>query len=130
MWHWNSGRRSHSQRWKQENLMFTYSQNKYNCKEYPKSTQTAWRHGLSLQATADVMNSFLEDQNNNCLKNGQPKMHDESDFLSKHKIQNMRNRYGKEFVENHAQSGPYKCLGLDGKKGKKTAQLQWKKRLQ
>ena len=94
------------------------SQNKNNCKEYPKSTQTAWRHGLSLQGTADVINSFLEDQNNNCVKNGLPKMHDGRDFLSKRKVQNMRNRYGKEFVENHAQSGPYKCLGLDGKKGK------------
>ena len=49
-----------------------------NLDELPKTIQTSRRYGLSLQATADVINSFLEDQNDNCLKNGKQKMHDNS----------------------------------------------------
>ena len=46
-----------------------------NISELPKTIQTSWRYGVSLQGTADIINSLLEDQNVNCIENGKPKMH-------------------------------------------------------
>ena len=89
-----------------------------NLDELPKTIQTTWRYGVSLQATADIINSFLEDQNDNCIKNGRPKMHANSAFVSKNKIRLLRKKYGNQFIEENNKLGQFKCLGIDGKRSK------------
>lgn len=61
-----------------------------NISELPKTIQTSWRYGVSLQGTAVIINSFLEDQNDNCIENGKPKMNSNSAFVSKEKIRLLR----------------------------------------
>ena len=79
---------------------------KRNRTEYRTSISMAIRYGLTIWQIVNLINAVLVDLGIKSI----------SRYLSRSKVRDMKEKYGKELVKKHEGIGGYKILGVDGKK--------------